>query len=100
MLLYREDRYKKTTENTNVAEVIIAKHRNGATGSMKLYFEDKCASFRNLETTNISNEFNAPDENLDYTSFVPPDVPEAETDTTSYGIIEPEESDLEFSDSE
>jgi hypothetical protein len=95
MLLYREDRYKKTTENTNVAEIIIAKHRNGATGSMKLYFEDKCASFRNLETTNISTDYaNTPDENLDYTSFVPPDEVEASIDITS----EPEESDLEFSE--
>ncbi len=95
MLLYREDRYKKTTENTNVAEVIIAKHRNGATGSMKLYFEDKCASFRNLATTNIANDYaNTPDENLDYTAFVPPDEVEASIDITS----EPEESDLEFSE--
>lgn len=100
MLLYREDRYKKTTENTNVAEVIIAKHRNGATGSIKLYFEDKCASFRNLETTSISNDFNSPDENLDYSSFVPPEIPEKATTESEYGLTpeELDEEELEFTD--
>lgn len=100
MLLYREDRYKKTTENTNVAEVIIAKHRNGATGSVKLYFEDKCASFRNLETTSISNDFNSPDENLDYSSFVPPEIPEKTTTESEYGPTpeELDEEELEFTD--
>jgi recombinational DNA repair protein RecR len=98
MLLYREDKYRKTTENANVAEVIIAKHRNGATGSVKLYFEDKCASFRNLETTNISSDFNAPDENLDYNSFVPPENQSADNE---YGPTPEElekEEDIDFSD--
>ncbi len=100
MLLYREDRYRKTTENTNVAEVIIAKHRNGATGSVKLYFEDKQASFRNLSNTNISDGTENPDENLDYNSFVPPDT------NSEYGptaeVVEENDTDadieIEFSD--
>jgi replicative DNA helicase len=101
MLLYREDRYRKTTENTNVAEVIIAKHRNGATGSIKLYFEDKQASFRNLSNTNISDGTENPDENLDYNSFVQPNT------NSEYGpaveIVEENDNDadieIEFSDS-
>ena len=32
----------------NIAEVIIAKHRNGRTGSVKLYFQDKFVKFENL----------------------------------------------------
>jgi hypothetical protein len=101
MLLYREDKYKKTSDNNNVAEIIIAKHRNGATGSMKLYFEDRCASFRNLATANVTSTFNTPDENLDYNSFVPPEIPEKEKNESEY-IPSPdeteEEAEIEFSD--
>ncbi|MBT5808333.1 replicative DNA helicase [Candidatus Uhrbacteria bacterium] len=37
-------------EEANIAEVHIAKHRNGPTGMVRLHFEKKRASFRNLET--------------------------------------------------
>ena len=36
--LYREDYYDKETENQHITEVILAKHRNGPVGSVKLYF--------------------------------------------------------------
>ena len=32
----------------NVAEIIIAKHRNGSTGLVKLYFKSECTKFVNL----------------------------------------------------
>ena len=35
-------------EEQNIAEIHIAKHRNGPTGMMRLYFEKKRASFKNL----------------------------------------------------
>ncbi|MGB9638024.1 MAG: replicative DNA helicase [bacterium] len=38
MFLYREDYYNKDTKKTNLTEVIIAKQRNGPTGSILLYF--------------------------------------------------------------
>jgi replicative DNA helicase len=37
-------------EEVNIAEIHIAKHRNGPTGMVRLHFEKKRASFRNLET--------------------------------------------------
>ncbi|MBI5370285.1 replicative DNA helicase [Candidatus Uhrbacteria bacterium] len=37
-------------EERNIAEVHIAKHRNGPTGKIRLYFEATRASFQNLET--------------------------------------------------
>ncbi|NTW14082.1 MAG: replicative DNA helicase [Candidatus Moranbacteria bacterium] len=49
MFLYREDRVKPDSPNKNIADVIIAKHRNGAVGKISLYFEEVCASFKNLE---------------------------------------------------
>lgn len=40
-----------------VAEIHIAKHRNGPTGLMRLYFEEESATFRNLEKTAGVEEF-------------------------------------------
>ena len=50
MFLYREDRVRPDSEQKGVAEVIVAKHRNGPVGTAKLYFQENCASFRSLET--------------------------------------------------
>lgn len=49
MFLYREDREKPETENKNICEVIVAKHRNGPVGTVPLYFDDSTTSFRDLE---------------------------------------------------
>lgn len=49
--LYREDYYDKETENQHITEVILAKHRNGPVGSIKLYFKGEYTLFLNLDTT-------------------------------------------------
>jgi replicative DNA helicase len=49
MFIHREDRYRQETERKNIADIIIAKHRNGPVGKIELYFDDKMVSFRNLE---------------------------------------------------
>ncbi len=46
MLLYREQVYNEEADNT--AEVIIAKHRNGPTGTVKLYWMGEYTKFKNL----------------------------------------------------
>jgi replicative DNA helicase len=49
MLLHREDYYRREDEERdNVAEVIIAKQRNGPTGNMKLAFSSQFTRFDNL----------------------------------------------------
>ena len=48
MFLYREDYYDKETENANITEVIIAKHRNGPIDSIRLFFERRFTKFANL----------------------------------------------------
>ena len=48
MFIYREDKVKKESERKNIAEIMIEKHRNGPTGSIELYFDDQCSSFRSL----------------------------------------------------
>ena len=56
MFIYREDKYKPNTERKNVAEIIIAKHRNGPTGKIDLYFDETRATFRDLEKGAFSEE--------------------------------------------
>ncbi|HIJ83256.1 MAG: primary replicative DNA helicase [Magnetococcales bacterium] len=55
MFIHREEYYKKDDVNLQgIGEVIIAKHRNGPTGSVKLQFTHKFTRFDNLE----DREFN------------------------------------------
>jgi len=46
--IYREDYYDKETENQNIVEFIIAKHRNGPVGVVKLFFQREITRFYNL----------------------------------------------------
>ena len=50
MFLYREDRVKPDTPNKGIADVIVAKHRNGPVGKISLYFEENSTTFKSLET--------------------------------------------------
>lgn len=50
MFIYREEYYQRDTDRKNIADVFIAKHRNGPTGQIELYFDVEKASFKNLET--------------------------------------------------
>ncbi|MFA5878535.1 MAG: replicative DNA helicase [Candidatus Staskawiczbacteria bacterium] len=49
LFIYREDKYMENTERKNIAEIIIAKHRNGPTGSIELYFDEQRTTFKDLE---------------------------------------------------
>ncbi len=46
--IYRDEVYQRTEENRGLAELIVAKQRNGPTGTLKLSFEDRYANFRDL----------------------------------------------------
>ncbi len=48
--LYRDDYYDKESENKNIIEIIIAKQRNGPTGTVSLAFVKEYNKFVNLET--------------------------------------------------
>ena len=48
MFLHREDAAKKDGEEANVTELIIAKHRNGPTGTVKLVWLPEFMLFKNL----------------------------------------------------
>jgi replicative DNA helicase len=49
MFLYREDYYNPDTEKKNIAEVIIAKHRAGSTGTVELLWLGNYTKFANID---------------------------------------------------
>ncbi len=49
LFIYREDRYRPETDRKSIADIIIAKHRNGPVGKVELYFDEGRVTFRNLE---------------------------------------------------
>ncbi|WP_425448756.1 replicative DNA helicase [Dethiothermospora halolimnae] len=49
MFLYRDEYYNPETEKKNIGEVIIAKHRNGPTGTVELVFMGQYTKFVNME---------------------------------------------------
>ena len=51
LMLFREDYYNPTDENKGVAEVLIAKQRNGPTGTVKLAFIKEYTRFETLAQT-------------------------------------------------
>jgi replicative DNA helicase len=55
MFIHREDKGKDESEKTNIAEILIEKHRNGPTGKIDLYFDEKTTTFQTLEKSNLSD---------------------------------------------
>ncbi|MCB0014069.1 MAG: replicative DNA helicase, partial [Anaerolineales bacterium] len=54
MFIYRDEYYNPdTTDRPNIAEVNIAKHRHGPTGTIDLYWHAQLATFRNLQRQEI-----------------------------------------------
>ncbi len=49
MFIYREEMYVEDTERQNIADILVAKHRNGPTGTVSLFFRKELTQFRDLE---------------------------------------------------
>jgi len=49
MFLYRDDYYNPETDKKNIAEVILAKHRSGSTGTVELTWLGAYTKFANIE---------------------------------------------------
>jgi replicative DNA helicase len=48
MFIYRDEYYNSESENRGTAEIIVAKHRSGPTGTARLAFLDKYTKFANM----------------------------------------------------
>jgi replicative DNA helicase len=55
IFIHREDKGKDESEKTNIAEILVEKHRNGPVGKVDLYFDEKTTTFLNLEKSNLSD---------------------------------------------
>ena len=54
MFIYRDDYYKhEESERPNIAEINIAKHRNGPTAVVDLFWQGQFATFRNLQRQEV-----------------------------------------------
>lgn len=52
--IHREDKYQDNPEKPNIVEILIEKHRNGPTGKVELYFDDKKTSFLSIEKSDFT----------------------------------------------
>ena len=50
MFIHREDYYNEDTDRQNIADLILAKHRRGATGRIELFFDKERVRFMSLDT--------------------------------------------------
>ena len=57
IFIYREAMYNPDTEQPNIAELIVSKHRNGPTGKVPLYFQSELAKFNEVELRYEELEF-------------------------------------------
>jgi replicative DNA helicase len=53
MFIYRPEVYDEDPAKANIAEIIIAKHRNGPVGSVQLIFRKNLAKFENAATRTV-----------------------------------------------
>ena len=49
MFIHRKDKGKDESERTNIAEILVEKHRNGPVGHVELYFDEKTTSFLSID---------------------------------------------------
>lgn len=49
MFIYRDEVYNPDTDRKNIADIIVAKHRNGPVGQISLYFQAAQTRYRDLE---------------------------------------------------
>jgi replicative DNA helicase len=55
MFIHRDDRYNEDSTKPNIAEILVEKHRNGPTGKVELYFDEKRATFMSVDKSNFAD---------------------------------------------
>jgi replicative DNA helicase len=60
MFIHREDRTNQESDRKNIAEILVEKHRNGPTGRVELYFDEKRTSYMPVDKSgygDLAGEF-------------------------------------------
>jgi replicative DNA helicase len=55
MFIHRDDKTNKESDKPNVAEILIEKHRNGPTGKVDLYFDDKRTTYLSMDKSGLGD---------------------------------------------
>ena len=58
MFIHREEQYHRETKKKGIADILISKHRNGATGTIELAWVHRLATFDNLQGARVSRRIN------------------------------------------
>lgn len=57
MFIYREEMYDENTERINIADILVAKHRNGPTDTISLRFDPSLTQFADLDLHSVEADF-------------------------------------------
>lgn len=57
LFIYRDDYYHEDSDRQNIADIIVAKHRHGASGTVSLFFRKELTQFRDLEIQRTDFEY-------------------------------------------
>lgn len=49
LFIHREDKYDQNSDKKNIADIVIAKHRNGPVGEIQLFFDEARVTFQTIE---------------------------------------------------
>lgn len=49
MFIHRDDKMNENSDKPNIAEILIEKHRNGPTGMVELYYDEKRVTFQSID---------------------------------------------------
>jgi replicative DNA helicase len=55
MFIHSDDAFKPRDERTNIKKIIVAKHRNGATGEVELFFDSARTTFMTIEKNQMDH---------------------------------------------
>jgi replicative DNA helicase len=57
MFIYRDEMYHEDTERAHIADIIVAKHRNGPTDTVSLRFEPSLTKFDDLALRSVDEDY-------------------------------------------
>ena len=57
MFIYRDEMYNEDTDRAHIADIIVAKHRNGPMDTISLHFDPRTTQFSNLDLHAVDADF-------------------------------------------